>query len=105
MSTDNFFEEIPEDDVQGSRRGRRPNPETQMVADRLATVKKGKALRIGGMGIDLNGKDEATVKKEKARIAAVLRSGAAIVNLKISVIFGNDGIPTVKIIGPLDGTK
>jgi hypothetical protein len=102
-SNDNFFEEIPEDAVPASGKGRKPNPVTVSVADALRNVKNGKALAIPGLAIVLNGKDAEAIKREKARIGAILRSAARLANVKISVIW-NGGTPTVKILGRnLDG--
>jgi hypothetical protein len=97
-----FFEEIPEDAVPASGKGRKPNPVTLSVADALRNVKSGKALAIPGLAIVLDGLDAEAIKREKARIGAILRSAARLAGVKISVIW-NAGIPTVKILGPLDG--
>jgi hypothetical protein len=95
-----FFEEIPESDLPTSRRGRKPNPDTIRVRDALLNVKKGTALRATGMALDLNGKDAETVKRMKAAVSAQIRAGAALANLKVSVIF-DGAVPTVKIVGSL----
>lgn len=96
-SNDSFFEIIPEDAVPASGKGRKPNPVTLSVADALRNVKNGKALAIPGLAIVLNGQDAETVKREKARIGAILRTAARLANVKISVIW-DGGIPTVKIL-------
>ena len=98
MPNDNFFEEIPEENVPASGNGRKPNPVTISVADALRNVKNGKALAIPGLAIVLNGQDAETVKREKARVGAILRSAARLANVKISVIW-DGAIPTVKILG------
>lgn len=96
-----FFEEIPEGDIPRNSRGRKPNPETLMVRDALLSVKKGKALRAPGMAPDLTGKDAETAKRMKAAVSARIRAGAALANLKVSVTFDGEGVPTIKIIGTL----
>ena len=63
MTNDNFFEEIPEVEVPKSGKGRKPNPQTQVIADRLVSVKAGKALVIRGLAIDLNGKNSDEIKR------------------------------------------
>jgi len=98
MPNDNFFEEIPEENVPASGKGRKPNPVTLSVADALRNVKNGKALAIPGLAIVLNGQDADAVKREKARVGAILRSAARLANVKISVIW-DGAIPTVKILG------
>ena len=100
MANDNFFEEIPEDDMPKHARGRKPNPDTLRVRDALLNLKKGKALRMVGLAFDLNGKNEDQISREKARIGAVIRAGAGLANVKVSVIF-DAGVPTVKVTGTL----
>jgi len=97
MPNDNFFEEIPEENVPASGKGRKPNPVTLSVADALRNVKNGKALAVPGLAIVLNGQDAETVKRDKARVGAILRSAARLANVKISVIW-DGAIPTVKIL-------
>lgn len=101
MANDNFFDEIPEGDVPKSGKGRKPNPQTKMIADRLVSVKAGKALAIPGLAIDLNGKNSDEIKRETARIGAIIRSAARLAGVKISVIW-NAGVPTVKILGSVE---
>jgi len=101
MTNDNFFEEIPEAQVPKSGKGRKPNPQTQVIADRLATVKAGKALVIPGLAIDLNGKNADDVKRETARVGAIIRSAARLAGIRVSLTWVA-GVPTVKILGKIE---
>jgi hypothetical protein len=101
MTNDNFFEEIPEGDVRKSGKGRKPNPQTKMIADRLVSVKAGKALVIRGLAIDLNGKNADDVKRETARVGALIRSAARLAGVRVSLTW-YVGIPTVKILGKIE---
>src|SRR6056300_1804229 len=101
MANDNFFDEIPEGDVAKSGKGRKPNPQTKMIADRLAAVKPGKALAIPGLAVDLNGKTQQQVKNDYARIGAQIRSASRLAGVRISVIWAT-GVPTVKILGKIE---
>lgn len=101
MTNDNFFDEIPEGEIPKSGKGRKPNPQTQMIADRLVTVKAGKALVIPGLAIDLNGKNADYVKRETARLGAIIRNAARLAGVRVSLTWAV-GVPTVKILGKIE---
>lgn len=100
MANDNFFEEIPENEMPKHARGRKPNPDTLRIRDALLNLKKGNALRMVGLAIDLNGKNDKDIARAKARVGAMIRTGADLASVKVSVIY-DAGVPTVKVTGTL----
>jgi len=100
MANDNFFEEIPEEQMPKHARGRKPSPDVLRIRDALLNLKKGKALRMVGLAIVLNGKEEQDIARAKARVGAMIRAGASLASVKVSVIF-DAGVPTVKVTGTL----
>jgi hypothetical protein len=89
-----FFEEIPEADAIGTPRGRKPNAEAVLIAERFASLSKGKALAIPGLAVDSASGDAKTIK---AKHGATIRSAAKLAGVSVSIAWGADGIPRVKI--------
>jgi hypothetical protein len=88
------FEEISEDEVRGVPRGRKSNVDPALV-DALKTLKSGRAIRIGAMGLD----PKATnYKTDKARVSATIRSAMKSAgHAKFSIVWSPEGVPQVKV--------
>lgn len=94
VKNNNFFTEIPESDVVGTPRGRKPSAEATMIAERLGSLANGKALAIPGLAVEVTSLD---VKTTKARNGAIIRSAAKAAGVSVSIAWGADGVPRVKI--------
>lgn len=90
------FEIIPESEIVKGSRGRKPSPEAVRISAILLKVKKGQAVRLSSLAVDLNAKDVAVIK---AKVGAQIRSGAAMANLGVSISWHpTSGVPQVKVV-------
>lgn len=94
MSTSEFmFEEIPENEAELSRRGRKSNaPEALVKA--IATAKPNKVLVITSFKVNLK---DANAKTEKARISAIIRSAGKLAVKTVSISWTLAGVPQVAV--------
>lgn len=93
---DDDFEVIPSDAIERSARGRKASPEASKVAAVLSTLKPGQTVVLKSMKVDLNGKDAV---KARARVSAIIRSGARIAGLTVKIAFRpSDGAPQVTVV-------
>jgi hypothetical protein len=88
------FEEIPEDEIQAVRRGRKSNVDPALV-DGLRTLTPGRAIRIPSQKLDPTA---ANYRTEKARVSASLRVAMrAAGHTSFAIIFSPDGVPQIRL--------
>lgn len=96
MFDDDDFEVIPSENVERSARGRKPSTAAVKIAAVLATLKPGQTVVLKGLKVDLNGNDAG---KQKARVAATIRSAARMAGLTVKIAFRpSDGAPQVTVV-------
>jgi hypothetical protein len=88
------FEEIPEDEIQAVRRGRKSTVDPALV-DGLRTLTPGRAIRIPSQKLDPK---SANYRTEKARVSASLRVAMrAAGHTAFAIIFSPDGVPQIRL--------
>lgn len=88
------FEEIPEDQVESVRRGRKSNVDPGLV-QALKGLKKGKAIRIPSQSLDPSAPSYRT---DKARVSAQLRTAMRMAgHADFSIIFSPEGTPQIRL--------
>lgn len=93
---DDDFEVISSDDIEHVARGRKPSPEAVWVAEILAPLTPGQAVVLKRLKVDLNVKNATA---EKARVSAVIRSGARQAGLNVRISYRpSDGSPQVRVV-------
>ena len=93
---DDDFEVISSEDVERSARGRKPSPEAEKVASVLVKLSPGQAVAIRALAV---APASASAAKDRARVGAVIRSGARLANVKVRIAFRpSDGVPQVTVV-------
>lgn len=96
FNDDDDFEVISPDEIERVARGRKPSADAVRVAEILAPLKRGDVVVLKRLKVDLNVKNATA---EKARISAVIRSGARQAGFNVRINFRpSDGAPQVEII-------
>lgn len=85
------FEFIDEGSMEFVQRGRKSNVPPALI-DALAKMPKGKAVRLTGMKVNVKA---PTVKTDKARVGATIRSASAQAKVKVQILWSPDGVPQV----------
>lgn len=91
------FEFIPEDEIQGVKRGRKSTVPAELV-ELMRKVPKGKAVILKEHALDPASEDYA---KDKASKSAMLRTAGKQAGLKVSTVWTPSGVPQVRIVGTL----
>lgn len=91
MSED--YEVVSESELEFARRGRKSSA-PQALVTAIAKMKKGQALKLSGMTVNLKAPN---AKTEKARISAVIRSAGKQAGRKVGIRWSVAGVPQVII--------
>jgi len=90
------FEFIDETEIEAVRRGRKSTVSHELV-EALASMPKGKAIRINEYALDPTSED---YKNDKASNSALIRSAGKQAGVEVSIQFSPQGIPQVTIKTP-----
>ncbi len=85
------FEFIEESEIEAVRRGRKSNVPAELV-EALATMPKGKAIKVKGLKVDPKSED---FKNDKATVSATIRTAGRLAGVKVAIAWSPDGVPQV----------
>ena len=87
----NDFEVVSEDALEFSKRGRKSQVNPALV-EAIGKLRKGQALKLSGMKVDLT---SPKAKTEKARHSATIRQAGRQAGKKVAIRWSTSGVPQV----------
>jgi hypothetical protein len=94
MTSDNFeFEEIPENEAEFAKRGRKSNA-PQALVKAIIGLKPGKVLRLTSFSVK---PESPKAKTDRAKYSAVIRSAGKLAGRKVAISWTPSGVPQVMI--------
>jgi len=87
----NDFEVVSEDTLEFSKRGRKSQVNPALV-EAIGKLRKGQALKLSGMKVDLT---SPKAKTEKARHSATIRQAGKQAGKKVAIRWSTSGVPQV----------
>ena len=92
--TSNFeFEEIPENEAEFAKRGRKSNAPAELVKA-IVSLKAGKVLRLTSFSVK---PESPKAKNDRAKFSAVIRSAGKLAGRKVAISWTPSGVPQVMI--------
>jgi hypothetical protein len=85
------FEFIDEGSMEFTQRGRKSNVPPALV-QAIKDMPKGKGVRLSALKVNVK---SATVKTDKARIGATIRSASVQAKVKVQILWSPDGVPQI----------
>ena len=90
MTSDNFeFEEIPENEAEFAKRGRKSSA-PQALVKAIAGLKQGKVLRLTSFSVK---PESPKAKTDRAKFSAVIRSAGKLAGRKVAISWTPAGVP------------
>jgi len=94
MTSDNFeFEEIPENEAEFAKRGRKSSA-PQALVKAIVSLKAGKVLRLTSFTVN---PESPKAKTDRAKYSAVIRSAGKLAGRKVAISWTPKGVPQVMI--------
>jgi hypothetical protein len=94
MTSDKFeFEEIPENEAEFAKRGRKSNAPAELVKA-IVSLKAGKVLRLTSFTVN---PESPKAKTDRAKFSAVIRSAGKLAGRKVAISWTPKGVPQVMI--------
>ncbi len=94
MTSDKFeFEEIPENEAEFAKRGRKSSAPAELVKA-IVSLKAGKVLRLTSFTVK---PESPKAKTDRAKFSAVIRSAGKLAGRKVAISWTPAGVPQVMI--------
>jgi len=94
MTSDKFqFEEIPENEAEFTKRGRKSNAPAELVKA-ITSLKTGRALRLTSFSVK---PESPKAKTDRAKYSAVIRSAGKLAGRKVAISWTLAGVPQIMI--------